>query len=232
MKVYIAGPMTGKPLYNFPAFDKATAEWEGAGWDVVSPAEMTRIIWRETFGREFDPATTDTSAADYRMFMRADLLAVMDVDALALLDGWEKSRGASLEVAVASIFGKKFYLAESRAEVMPDVLLRVGLPTEESVLQEAQRLVHGDRGASYGHPYYDYRCTGKMWSALLEHWLHGIGFLGDAQEFPTIPPRIATEMMIAVKLSREMNKGKRDNRTDTAGYAECAQMIADLEAGQ
>jgi hypothetical protein len=36
-------------------------------------------------------------------------------------------------------------------------------------------------------------------------------------------------MMVAVKLSREVNKHKRDNLTDAAGYAECASMVADRQ---
>jgi hypothetical protein len=85
----------------------------------------------------------------------------------------------------------------------------------ESVLEEAQRLVHGNRGADYGHPIVDYERTGRMWGAIL-----GI---------PDIDPRICCLMMVAVKLSREVNKHKRDNLVDAAGYAECAQMVADRQ---
>ena len=85
----------------------------------------------------------------------------------------------------------------------------------ETILEEAQRLVHGDRGESYGHPIVDYERTGRMWGAIL-----GI---------PDIDPRICCLMMIAVKLSREVNRHKRDNMTDAAGYAECAQMVAERQ---
>lgn len=86
---------------------------------------------------------------------------------------------------------------------------------KETALQEAQRLVHGDRGADYGHPIDDYTRTGRMWGAIL-----GIG---------DIDPRICCLMMAAVKISRECNKPKRDNRVDLAGYAECANMIAERQ---
>lgn len=36
-------------------------------------------------------------------------------------------------------------------------------------------------------------------------------------------------MMAAVKLSREVDKHKRDNLTDLAGYAECASMVAERQ---
>lgn len=86
----------------------------------------------------------------------------------------------------------------------------------ESALQEAQRLVHGDRQAAYGHPIEDYTRTGRMWGAIL-----GI---------PDIDPRVCCLMMAAVKISREVNAPKRDNRVDLAGYAECAEMVAQRQA--
>jgi hypothetical protein len=85
----------------------------------------------------------------------------------------------------------------------------------ESALEEAQRLVHGDRNVAYGHPIVDYTRTGRMWGAIL-----GI---------PDIDPRICCLMMAAVKISREVHAPKRDNRVDMAGYAECAQMIAERQ---
>lgn len=93
-------------------------------------------------------------------------------------------------------------------------------PPRESVLQEAQRLVHGDRGADYGHPIDDYVVTGAFWGAILDRAKHTSG---------PIDPRIACLMMAAVKISREAGKHKRDNLTDLAGYAECAQMVAERQ---
>lgn len=87
----------------------------------------------------------------------------------------------------------------------------------ETPLEEAQRLVHGDRGESYGHPFVDYTRTGRMWGAIL-----GIG---------DIDPRICCLMMAAVKISREIQSHKRDNLVDLAGYAECASMVSDWQWG-
>ena len=86
----------------------------------------------------------------------------------------------------------------------------------ETILQEADRLVNGDRGASYGHPIDDYTRTGRMWGAIL-----GIG---------DIDPRICCLMMSALKISREVNNHKRDNLVDLTGSAQCADMVADKQA--
>lgn len=82
----------------------------------------------------------------------------------------------------------------------------------KSVLTEAEGLVHGDRNASYGHPLDDFRRTAKMWSAIL-----GV----------EVQPEKVGLCMIAVKLSRECHRPKRDNLVDIAGYAETVEWAKD-----
>ncbi len=81
---------------------------------------------------------------------------------------------------------------------------------DETILQEAQRLVYGDRGADYGHPLDDYSRTAALWSAIVGH---------------PVTAEQAILCMIAVKISRQVNKPKRDNLTDIAGYAECLHRV-------
>jgi hypothetical protein len=211
MRVYIAGPMTGIPEFNFPAFDRAAATWLQAGWDVISPADLTRTYWRQHFGEEFDPSNMDPRIAAggdiYREFLRHDIAEIAHCDAIALLPGWEKSGGVAKELTVARLLG---------LQELDAITFEPMTPRHETILEEAQRLVHGDRGADYGHPMDDYTRTGRIWGALL-----GIG---------DIDPRIACLMMAGVKMSREVNRHKRDNLTDLAGYGECANMIAERQA--
>lgn len=89
----------------------------------------------------------------------------------------------------------------------------------ESILQEAEKLVNGDRQAAYGHPHVDYTCTADLWRALI---LRRYGF-----DIP-ITPDFACLMMVAVKLSREAGKPKRDNLVDAAGYLACAEKCLDM----
>ncbi len=90
----------------------------------------------------------------------------------------------------------------------------------ETVLEEAQRLVTGDRGDAYGHPLDDYTRTAAFWTTLLADKL-----LPGAE----ITPQDAIRCMIAVKLSRDVNAPNRDNRTDIAGYALCLDMVDEEE---
>lgn len=91
----------------------------------------------------------------------------------------------------------------------------------KTILQEAQELVHGDRNAQYGHPIDDMTRTAKMVTAMLAHKL--------------LAPLTAEDIayiQCCVKLSRQMNKPKRDNMVDLAGYAECADWIKDERTSQ
>jgi len=117
MRVYIAGPMTGRPLYNFSGFDNAKAEWEARGHRVTTPADITRRMWAERFCRTFDPQTDRCEYGDALMcdLFAADIEAVTKADAIAVLAGWPVSKGAKIEIAVARALGKPVYDAETFA---------------------------------------------------------------------------------------------------------------------
>lgn len=84
MKVYISGPMTGYPDFNYPAFNDAANYLRSIGHEPLNPADL--------------PVTPGMTWADY---LRADLILVAQADAIAVLPGWETSRGAQLEVHIA-----------------------------------------------------------------------------------------------------------------------------------
>jgi hypothetical protein len=92
-----------------------------------------------------------------------------------------------------------------------------------NILEEANRLVHGDRGADYGHPFVDYECTAAIWQALIKR-RYGV-------DVP-LTPDFCCLLMQGVKLSREAGKHKTDNLVDAAGYAECAQMCLEYDAAK
>ena len=86
----------------------------------------------------------------------------------------------------------------------------------ESILAEADRLVSTDRQSDYGHPAEDFAKTALMIQGVL---------LPKLREGATITAADVGLIMCCVKLSREVNKHKRDNLVDLAGYAKCIDMI-------
>lgn len=106
MTIYLAGPMTGLPQFNFPAFDAAAEMLAAQGHTVFNPAQMDRDVG-------FDPATTVVSKEFLRDALRRDLSAICNCDAVAMLPGWEQSGGARVEWTLATHLGLEIlYLSE------------------------------------------------------------------------------------------------------------------------
>lgn len=87
-RIYIAGPMRGRPQLNFPAFHKAASELRRDGWEVLSPAEM-------------DAMSPGISPEAHRSHCLRDIAAISLCDAVFFLDGWHYSIGARAEMACA-----------------------------------------------------------------------------------------------------------------------------------
>lgn len=100
MKIYIAGPMTGYPEFNFPAFHTAEYTLSKQGWTVFNPAKKDAEKDLAGF------ATGDAKEAiakgfDFREAFLWDVARVIESDAIYMLRGWHGSPGAFAEHAVA-----------------------------------------------------------------------------------------------------------------------------------
>lgn len=277
--VYIAGPMSEykDTDWNFPAFHAAAERWRRAGWHVSNPAE------------NFDGRTD----LPYGVYIREAVTQVARADAIALLPGWERSRGAKLEALIASMIGLDFYAAETMGRILkPSLQVLFTHPSEEeaedvrvadlhvalsaingfplktgsdgsaaigssyfglsepvepappqavpsdrktayadfgvldkfgkqTILEEAQSLVYGDREAAYSHPYDDFARIAGVWGS----------YIGCA-----ITPLDVAMLMAMLKVCRvkvdidHFRPPKRDSLVDLAGYAECGNRVAERMA--
>lgn len=138
--LYLAGPMSGIPQFNFPLFNAAAHQLRNDGWRVINPAETdpeaVRTVALASKDGSYDangkvgPETWgDILSRDVKMLADGALDGLVDVetpngaeeheertpiDGIALLPGWEKSRGARLEsfVMVDSLKDKLFFTVE------------------------------------------------------------------------------------------------------------------------
>lgn len=97
-RIYLAGPMTGLPQQNFPAFHREAAHLRAEGHEVVNPAEINGGADELVATANMTP---EQLAEHWRQCLRNDIPALLGCDAIYLLPGWERSKGASLEHYIA-----------------------------------------------------------------------------------------------------------------------------------
>jgi hypothetical protein len=122
MKVYIAGPMRGLPGWNFEAFDRAERKWRSLGHHVFSPVSILRgmgYAWGDS--APVEPDGRDGQGTDHlKHVIQSDISCIFHSDAIALLPGWESSRGATVELALAQFLGLPVYAAETMSVIAPE----------------------------------------------------------------------------------------------------------------
>lgn len=107
-RIYIAGPMTGLPDNNYPAFHDAANRLRGRAWHVENPAE--------------NPEPHTDAACKWTAYMRMGVSQLMTCHAIYLLPGWQNSKGASLEYLVAQRLGLTIYVHATQDDVLDEQL--------------------------------------------------------------------------------------------------------------
>lgn len=136
MQIYLSGPMSGVPYFNYPAFDVEAAVLRVLGHEVFNPADHDH----ELFGADISNPTGSVEQAraeygfDRAKALKADLSWICDnAEALVFLPGWENSSGARAEMALADALGLKVY-GPGLTEFGPRVItLGYGQHTKDAV---------------------------------------------------------------------------------------------------
>lgn len=91
--IYVAGPMTGLPEFNYPAFNEAAATLRAQGHTVLNPAE--------------NPVP---ACGTWQGYMRLALAQLVQCECIVLLPGWAESKGALIERKLAQTLGMEVLL--------------------------------------------------------------------------------------------------------------------------
>lgn len=94
MRIYLSGKITGldKEVYS-RQFERAESFYKTGGFDVINPVKIGEEILKQ------NPSAT------WEDFMQKDLEALKTCTHIALLEGWEESKGAKMEKAEAEKMG-------------------------------------------------------------------------------------------------------------------------------
>jgi nucleoside 2-deoxyribosyltransferase len=99
-KIYIAGPMTGLPDDNKPAFYAMEEKLKAMGYKVVNPARLT------------DEALKTNPNMTRKDFYRQDFHALTECDGIMMIKGWVHSHGARFERQLALEIGCHIFYEE------------------------------------------------------------------------------------------------------------------------
>lgn len=98
IKIYCAGPMSGYPDLNYPAFHAETKRLREAGFYVENPAE-----------------NPDPECGSWLGYMRMAITQLARCDHIHLLEGWSKSKGARVEYTLAQGMGLNISFQNEKA---------------------------------------------------------------------------------------------------------------------
>lgn len=106
-RLYIAGPMTGLPDFNYPAFFEAEDQLRALGYTPLNPGRNDGKTLEEAIRYS---GTPEYPSHSWEYYLRRDIPKVVSADGLVMLPGWQQSRGANLEVHIATSLSMPLYI--------------------------------------------------------------------------------------------------------------------------
>lgn len=111
--------MQGIPYFNFPAFHDAAGQLREEGWEIFNPAERDEDIHGKDVSNSATGSLDDIKDSGFslRDALGADTHYIcQSADAIFMLPGWENSKGAFAEWALARALGLEIYYLEEQGE--------------------------------------------------------------------------------------------------------------------
>ena len=100
-KVFLSGPMTGYPGYNFQRFNLAEKQLADSGIECVNPVHICK---------KYKEEHVLANKAIFDKMIAEEQEAERGCDAILLLDGWQMSKGVRLELKIALEMDMQIFL--------------------------------------------------------------------------------------------------------------------------
>lgn len=111
---YLSGPISGLVNGNYDNFLKAQKKLEKEGYVVLNPHEIGKDIYNKWSKLDF--TSKEKEQERWKEFMKEDIKYLLTCDCVFLLDNWETSPGATLELLIAQKLGIPIYYIKTFAE--------------------------------------------------------------------------------------------------------------------
>lgn len=108
MKYYLAGPMTGLPDYNYPAFEAVAETLRARGLEVYSPHEVGKHLT--------ESERTEMGRAHW---LRLNFRGLLSCGGLVLMPGWETAPGAISELNMALDLNMEVWVLNLDGSMIP-----------------------------------------------------------------------------------------------------------------
>lgn len=114
MRLYIAGPISGGPQdltleEKRNRFYEARTALNNAGYGAVVPLDVVTDQCSGNCNPHGHIGQDGVPTHSWECFMRHDIRSLLDCDGIATLEGWDQSRGAKVEVGLATGLGMPVY---------------------------------------------------------------------------------------------------------------------------
>ena len=130
MKIYVSGPMSGKPEFNKAAFEEAATVLKQLGHHPVTPFDLDVV----------EPVKFH----DWTENMKRDIKYLPSFDAVLLMDDWDESKGATIEAGIAQVLSIPLFKFDDEGFLMP-----ANITVEFDVFELSQADMLGDNPENY-----------------------------------------------------------------------------------
>ena len=107
LRVFISGPISGKPGLNRNAFDREERLLREAGHTTFNPFSIVRISEEEEFEWQRTLGWEGAKKKEWQYYMRICIGQIPLCDEMRMLPHWQNSHGSRLEHQIARELGLK-----------------------------------------------------------------------------------------------------------------------------